>query len=403
MLAIITVDPVLSKFVILSMVIIVVGFVLQVFKQPSIVTYLIVGVLVGPYGFGLVKDEDIITNLGSLGLVLLLFFVGMEIHLPSLIINWKVSVIGTSIQIIVSIIIVWLLGKFFNWRISQVVMLGFVISLSSTAVIVKLLQERKELFTKAGQNVLGVLIAQDILILPMLIIMGYLGGDKPEITEIIKQIIGGVLIIGIIVYILKKKEIRLPFMRYIGKDHEVQVFVAFTLCFGFSILTALFGLSSALGAFVAGIILSSTKSTKWVHDSLHAFKIMFVALFFVSVGMLIDLQFLIENAVTIGSLVLIVFIVNNAINVLIMRIFCKDWKISFYAGALLSQIGEFSFILGSTGYYSGIIKIYDYQLVISTIALTLFLSPLWINLSRKIIKIKVPKANKVNYTGHIQK
>ncbi|MFC2087760.1 cation:proton antiporter [Bacteroidota bacterium] len=393
MIAAITIDPVLFKFVILSMIIVVVGFVLRVFKQPSIVTYLIVGVLVGPYGFGLVTDENLITNLGSLGLVLLLFFVGMEIHLPSLITNWRVSVIGTAIQIVVSIIIVWLLGKFFNWKINQVVMLGFVISLSSTAVIVKLLQERNELFTKAGQNVLGVLIAQDILIVPMLIIMGYLGGDKPEIAEIIKQIIGGVLIIGIIVYILIKKEVKLPFMQYIRKDHEVQVFVAFTLCFGFSILTALFGLSSALGAFIAGIILSSTKSTKWVHDSLHAFKIMFVALFFVSVGMLIDLQFLKENAITIGLLVLIVFIVNNTINVLIMRIFCKDWKISLYAGALLSQIGEFSFILGSTGYFSGIINKYDYQLIISTIALTLFLSPFWINLTRKIIKLKEKRLN----------
>jgi CPA2 family monovalent cation:H+ antiporter-2 len=317
----------------------------------------------------------------------------MEIHLPSLITNWKVSIFGTLIQIVFSVVVVWLLGKFFNWEINQIILLGFVISLSSTAVIVKLLQERGELFTKVGQNVLGVLIAQDILIVPMLIIMGYFGGSKPEITEIIKQIIGGLLIIGIIIYILTKKEIRLPFMSYISKDHEVQVFVAFTLCFGFSIVTALFGLSSALGAFIAGIILSSTKSTKWVHNSLHAFKIMFVALFFVSVGMLIDLQFLKANAIIIGSLVLIVFVVNNAINILIMRLFCKDWKLSLYAGALLSQIGEFSFILGSTGYYSGIIKIYSYQLIISTIALTLFISPIWINLSRKIIKLKVSNLN----------
>ena len=98
--------------------------------------------MVGPYGFKVVTDEILITNIGSLGLVLLLFFVGMEIHLPSLITNWKVSIIGTSIQIVVSVIIVWLLGKFFNWKINEVVMLGFVISLSSTAVIVKMLQER---------------------------------------------------------------------------------------------------------------------------------------------------------------------------------------------------------------------------------------------------------------------
>ncbi len=388
MIAAINIDPVLSKFVILSMLIIVVGFVLRLLKQPSIITYILVGVLVGPFGLGVVTDESLITNLGSLGLVLLLFFIGMEIDLPDLIGHWRVSVIGTLIQILISLGVVWILGKYFDWKINQVIMLGFVISLSSTAVIVKMLQERNELHTRAGQNVLGVLLAQDVLIVPMLIILGYLGGHKPEKYEVIKQVIGGLLIVAVIIYVLKKKEVKLPFRDYIRKDHETQVFVAFTLCFGFSIVTALFGLSSALGAFVAGIVLSSTKSTEWVHDSLLAFKIMFVALFFVSVGMLIDLRFLKDNALTIGVLVLMVFLINNTINVLVMRIFCKDWKISIYAGALLSQIGEFSFILGSTGYYTGIIQEYSYQLIISTIALSLLFSPFWINFARKIVKLQ---------------
>jgi CPA2 family monovalent cation:H+ antiporter-2 len=383
----ITIDPFLSRFVILSLVIIVVGFLLRLFKQPSLVTYIIVGVLVGPFGFGLVTDETLITSLGSFGLILLLFFIGMEIHLPDLITNWRVSVFGTLIQIVFSLAVVWLLGQYFNWKINQVVMLGFVISLSSTAVIVKLLKERNELYTKTGKNVIGVLLAQDVLIVPMIIVLGYLGGDKQDIILLLKQIIGGILIVGVIIFILVKKEIKLPFMEYISKDHEMQVFVAFALCFGFSILTTLFGLSSALGAFIAGIVLSSTKSTQWVHDSLNAFKIVFVALFFVSVGMLIDLEFLKENLVTIGVLVLAVFVINNTINVFMIHIFSKDWKISFYAGALLSQIGEFSFILGSTGYYSGIIKNHSYQLIISTIALTLLISPLWIHLTRRLIKL----------------
>lgn len=387
MIAAISIDPVLSKFVILSMVIITVGFVLRIFKQPAMVTYIVVGILVGPNGFAVITDESLITNLGSLGLVLLLFFIGMEIHLPNLITNWKVSVFGTIIQIMVSILIVWFLGQYFNWKLNQVVMLGFVISLSSTAVIVKLLQERNEMQTKAGQNVLGVLLVQDVLIVPMIIILSYMSGDKPDTTDVLKQVFGGILITGIIIYILKKKEIKLPFMGFLKKDHEMQVFVAFALCFGFSIFTAFLGLSSALGAFVAGIILASTKSTKWVHDSLHAFKIMFVALFFVSVGMLIDLKFLQENFINVSVLVLMVFIVNYSINVLIMRLFRNNWKTSMYAGALLSQIGEFSFILGATGYYAGIIENNDYQLIISTIALTLLISPFWISLNRKIIRL----------------
>lgn len=382
------IDPILSNFVILSLVIIVVGFLLRILKQPSVITYIIVGVIVGPHVLEVIKDENLISNLGSLGLVLLLFFIGMEIHLPNLIANWKVSVIGTFIQILFSILVIWLLSFWFNWQYNQIIMLGFVISLSSTAVLVKLLQERNEIQTKAGQLVIGILLAQDVFIVPMLIIIGYLGGHRPDNIEIIKQIAGGFLLVGLIIFIIKKKKFKLPFEKIIKKDHEMQVFLAFTLCFGFSLITSFLGLSAALGAFVGGIVLSAAKSTNWVHDSLLAFKTMFVALFFVSVGMLIDLDFLVNNVLTIGVLVLLVFVINNTINVGVLWFFTKKWKLSFYAGALLSQIGEFSFVISSTAYYTGIIDEYAYQLTINTIALTLLLSPIWIGFFKRVLKIE---------------
>lgn len=385
--AIVTIDPVLSRFVMLSLIIILAGFVLRLLRQPSLITYILVGLIIGPYGFALIEDENLISNLGSMGLVLLLFFIGMEIKLPELIASWKVSVIGTTIQVLISIAVVWLIGRYFNWDISRVIMLGFVISLSSTAVIVKMLEEKKELNTRAGQYVLGILLAQDVLVVPMIIILGYLGGHHPGKLELIRQIIGGILITGIILFILWKKEIVLPFKALISKDHEMQVFVALFLCFGFSLITAWLGLSAALGAFVAGIVVSAARSTKWVSESLHAFKIIFVALFFVSIGMLINLQFINNNLLTITSLVIIIFVLNNTINVLALRIFCKDWRVSLYAGSLLSQVGEFSFIICSVGYYSKIIDDYTYQVTISIIALSLFLSPFWIALVRRLIKI----------------
>ncbi|MCW3786043.1 cation:proton antiporter [Plebeiibacterium sediminum] len=378
------IDPLFSKFVILSCIVIVIGFLLRLLKQPYMIAYIIVGIIVGPYGVGFVSDEELISNLGSLGLVLLLFFIGMEIRLPQLLNNWKVSIIGTLMQVFASLLIIWLLSFYFNWSTSQVVMFGFVISLSSTAVIVKILQERDEINSKAGQYALGILIAQDILIVPMLILLGYLGGHRPDKSELIKQIIGGILIIGMIIFLVRKKEIKLPFQKYIQKDHEMQVFIAFSLCFGFSTISAFFQLSAALGAFIAGILISATRSTEWVHNSLSAFKILFVALFFISIGMIIDLNFLKDNLYTIVTLLIVVFILNSIINISMIRFFCKDWKITLYVSALLSQIGEFSFILAATGYQSGIIKEYSYQITISTIALTLLFSPLWINLTKKV-------------------
>lgn len=314
----------------------------------------------------------------------------MEIHVPDLIHNWRVSVIGTFVQVIASIMVIWLFGHYFNWNIRQVILLGFVISLSSTAVVVKLVEEKGELNTSVGKNVLSILLAQDILIVPMMVVIGYMGGSSPSRIEMIKQIVGGLLVLGIIFYIIKLKHIKLPFQKYIRLDHELQVFVAFSLCFGFSILTAFFGLSAALGAFVAGIIISSARSTAWVFSSLHAFKIMFVALFFVSVGMLIDLGFLKENILLVVLLLASVFVLNNTINLFAIKLFCLDWKGSIYAASLLSQIGEFSFILISAGYFQGIVGEFMYQLIISTIALSLLLSPLWIAFTRRITRDILP-------------
>jgi len=197
--------------------------------------------------------------------------------------------------------------------------------MSSTAVIVKLLDEKKEINSRIGQIVLGILLVQDILFVPMLIVIGYMGGESPKNTELIKQVVGGVLIIGIIFLILIKKQIKLPFRKYIIRDHELQVFVAFTLCFGFSFVTAYLGLSAALGAFVAGMLVSSSKSTEWVYKSLLSFKVIFVALFFVSIGMLIDLNFIKTNYQIIILMIILVFIINNFINTLVIKAFGSTW------------------------------------------------------------------------------
>ena len=221
----------------------------------------------------------------------------------------------------------------------------------------------------------------------MLISINLLSGESQSAILIGKQIIGGSLIVGIIIWVLIKKEIKIPFEDHIKKDHEMQVFIAFAFCFGFSILTALFGLSSALGAFIAGILVAAAKATTWVRHSLHAFRIIFVALFFVSVGMLIDLKFLQTNFTTIFILVILVFITNNFINTIIVRFLGEKWSDSFYTGSILAQIGEFSFILGASAYLIGLITEYTYQLIISTISITLIFGPIWIALIVKLITL----------------
>jgi monovalent cation:H+ antiporter-2, CPA2 family len=382
------IDPLLPSVVGLVLIVLLISIVLRIFKQPHIVAYIIAGILIGPYGLGIISDEVTISRLGAIGVMLLLFFIGMEISLKKLVSKWRIATIGTLFQILISLAAVFLISLLTDWPFERIILLGFVISLSSTAVVLKILQDRKELNTKVGQNILSILLMQDIAIIPMLIIIGILGGKIISKVELGLQIIGGIAIIILFAWLLIKGSIKLPFGKILKKDHEIQVFSALTLCFGFAVITALIGLSAALGAFIAGIIVSAAKETKWIHDSLHSFYIIFVALFFISIGMLIDVNFLIEHIKVILLLVIAVFLTNTFINALILKFFRNTWKESLYSGALLSQIGEFSFILAAVGFQSEIINQFAFQTTVIIIALTLLFSPFWIYLVKSITKIK---------------
>ena len=373
-------DPIMPPLVGAVLAILLIGLLFQRLGQPHVVGYLLGGVLLGPHGLALVTDEAMLTHLGSLGVIFLLFFVGMEVSPARLVRGWKISVIGTMFQIVVSVSCVWLLGQWLGWSLHRIILIGFVISLSSTAVVLKVLQDWKELDTEVGEEVLGILLMQDLAVIPMLIIVSTLGGETISASTIGLQIAGGALILGLLIWLLSRDQISIPILQVVRKDHEMQVFAALAICFGLSLLTALFGLSTALGAFVAGIVIAAAKETQWVHNALEPFRVVFIALFFVSIGMLVDLNFLYTHWMQAGLLVLAVLLTNMFINAVILRVLGEDWRDSLYAGALLSQIGEFSFVLSAVGIQAAIITDYGYQMTLAIISLSLLLSPVWIRM-----------------------
>jgi len=369
-----TANPILPTLAGISFVVVIIGIILKKLKQPYVISYILAGLILGKSGLGLLKDQDIISSLGSIGVALLLFFIGMEIDLKKLVSNWKVAIIGTFFQIAISVLAIWIFGNFFDWNITRIILLGFVVSLSSTAVVLKILEELKEMNTKMGQNVISILISQDFAIIPMLLIIGLLGEGKVILSQIILQLIGMSIMFSLLIYIIYKKEIKIPYISKIKEDSEMQVFFALLICFGFAFLSGLFNLSTALGAFLAGILISASKDTKWVHESLSSFRTFFVSLFFISIGLLINVSFLLENLLIISGIVIIVFLTNTFINALILVFLKNSWKESLYAGSLLSQIGEFSFLLIIIGLEAGIISSFGYQITIEVIAITLILS-----------------------------
>ena len=378
-------DPALPYLVGALLAILLVGLLMHRFRQPHVVAYLITGIILGPHVIGLIEDQHLIERLGALGVVLLLFFIGMEVSPRRLIASWRIAIIGTIIQILLSVLCIWFIGKWLGWPLERSILLGFVITLSSTAVVLKIMQESGDIETETGQNVLGVLLVQDMAIIPMLIIIGVMSGDVPDTQQLVLQIIGAAVLLSLVAFLIIKETIHLPLAKWLKGDHEMQIFAALIVCFGLSLITGLFGLSTALGAFVAGMLIGAAKETQWVHHSLEPFRVIFVALFFVSIGMLVDIKFIQLHWLQISALVIAVIVTNTFLNAIIIRLLGDSWPDSLYSGALLSQIGEFSFVLAAVGVKSKLITSYGYQITVAVIALSLMLSPAWISISRRIL------------------
>ncbi len=379
-------DPIMLNVVGATLVILFTGWMVRILNQPHVMGYLLAGVIIGPYGLGLLHDQQLLSRLGEFGVVLLLFFAGMEISPRQLASRWRIAFIGTLIQISASVGVIWLIGQALGWPMSRIILLGFVVSLSSTAVVINYLREISEINTKTGQDVLAVLLAQDVAMIPMLIILGILSGNQTDSNTLILQGVGAVFILGLIGWVSIFTRIRLPLGKQLRQDHELQVFTAFALCLGLALITGLFGLSTALGAFVAGMLVGAARETGWVHKRLEPFRVVFVAVFFVSIGLLVDIAFLVEHAMIVLTLLIAVFFTNACINGLIFHMMGDSWRNSIYAGVILAQIGEFSFVLAAVGRTGDIISEYGYQISVAVIALSLLLSPTLISITRRLQK-----------------
>ena len=389
-------DPVMPTLVAVLFVILSFGLLMRLLRQPHAVSYLVAGVILGPGGLGLVTDRNLLDRLGAFGVVLLLFFIGMEVSPKELVRSWKTSLAGTAAQIAATVGVVWLLGVYFQWPTARVLLLGFAGSLSSTAIALGYLKDRGRLNEPVGRHVLSVLLVQDIALVPMLIVVAAMVGDGVEAHTMIRQCVGAAFMVAILFWLTFSDHVRLPLGRRIRQDHELQVFVAFILCFGLATMTAFFELSSALGAFLGGMVVGTARESDWVHHRLESFRVVFVALFFVSIGLLIDLESLRLHGVRIALLVVTVLWVNTLINTLMLRGLGESWQTALFGGALLSQIGELSFVLAATGHQSKLITDAGYQIAVAVIAISLMVSPAWISL---VERLPLPRAERMDQGG----
>jgi len=381
-----TVDSFVLNIALFAVLASVVGVFFSKIKQPYIIGYILIGAFAGHYGLGIVDQPDLIHASGEIGIVLLLFFIGMEVDLKDLVSKWRLSLMGTIIQVLISVFVIYAIGQFFNWSFERALVIGFVISLSSTAVSIRLLEDKGLLRTQVGKNVLSVLLAQDIIIVPLLLITSFIGGAKTDNSEYLMMIIGGVVVLAVLLLLLFKKNIHLPFAKRIMREKELQVFAAILFCFGGALLTSFFNLSAALGAFIGGMAINRARETGWIQNTLHSFRVLFVALFFISIGLQLNFDFLLNNAWMLLGAVAAVFLLNQLINTSILKVFGSPRDEALLGGAYLAQIGELSFLIAATAFSLGIKSQFAYNFTISLISLTLVISPFWIALIERFAK-----------------
>ncbi len=346
--------------------------------QPVLLGYLIGGMVVGPTGLGLIKEVIQVETLAQFGVAFLLFALGVEFSFAELKKVQAIALGGGGLQIALTIIITTLVSISVGWVNSpaQGVFLGAVLSLSSTAVVLKCLMERNEAETPHGQVMLGILVVQDLALGLMLAVLPALDQPAETITIAVLTALariglfaGGAVAAGI--WLIP------PLLRLLAKTESRELFLlgVVTLCLGIALLTEHLGLSIEMGAFVAGLMISEVEYADQTLTYVEPLRDIFASLFFAAIGMLIDPVFLWNNLELILGLVAIVFVGKFLIVTPLVKLFRYPLKTALIAGLGLAQIGEFSFVLASEGQTLGLVSRRVYLLILGTTAVTLVLTP----------------------------
>lgn len=360
------------------------GMIMTAIRQPPIVGYIVAGVILGPSGFELVSDREQVTVLAELGVLMLLYFVGMELSLRSFRRMWRLAVLSTLIQIGASTGAMLVLMRFVDWPIEQAVLFGFVIALSSTAVAVRMLEDIGQLRTRAGRITVGVLIAQDLAVAPMLLIIGSMSGGAFSYWLIVKVVASVAILTGAILLLSRRRKINLFFASLLTSKPDLAPLMALCLCFTFAAASGLAGLSPPFGAFLAGLLVGSSAQRQTVYEMAKPIESILMMAFFLSIGLLIDIPFLWENIGVVVLLWLFITVFKTALNTGVLHMLGERWPVAFLSSAVLAQIGEFSFVLGGAAVDHWIIGTDIHRLIVAVTVLSLISSPLYLATARRM-------------------
>ncbi|MEY4705367.1 MAG: hypothetical protein RL042_1572 [Nitrospirota bacterium] len=367
---------VLANLLVIFTVSIAVVFVFQQFRLPSIAGFLVAGALIGPHGLNLISDIGTVQILAEIGVVLLLFTIGIEFSLVQLASLRRLMFLAAPIQVGGVLLITWLGATFvgLSWR--QGLFWGFLFSLSSTAIVLKTLAERGDSDSIHGRATIGILVFQDLAVVPMMLLTPILasqsnGGGFAILLTLGKSVLVIVLVIAAAWYLVPK------LLEHIvrSRNRELFLLTIIVLCLGIAWLTSLGGLSLALGAFIAGLVISESEYSHQAIAEVLPFRDSFNSLFFVSVGILMDWRVLFEYPLPVAGLlvtILLVKFIAGAGAVLLAEVPPRS---AIMVGIALAQVGEFSFLLAQQGQESGFLPRDPYQIFLAVSVLSMIVTP----------------------------
>ncbi|MBI5429573.1 MAG: cation:proton antiporter [Nitrosomonadales bacterium] len=365
----------------------------RILRLPAMLGYLIVGIMIGPHALGWIPDAPETRHLAEFGVVFLMFSIGLEFSLARLRgMQRLVFGMGTA-QVVATILLVMLTSLFFglDWRAGLA--LGGVLAMSSTAIVSKMLVERAELNLPHGQNIMGVLLFQDLAVVPLIIIIPAMAssGETLYVTLGMAFLKAALVLAALLIF---GQRLLRPWFHLVARQKSSELFMLNVLLFtlGLAYITELAGLSLALGAFVAGMLISETEYRYQVEEDIKPFRDVLLGLFFVTIGMMLDMKAVIAGWSWVLLILLILLPFKAAVVALLARWFAGDWGTAIRSGLGLAQAGEFGFVLLTLAGEVNLLPHDVMQNVLAAMLISMLAAPFLIHHAEAIVRQISPAA-----------
>jgi CPA2 family monovalent cation:H+ antiporter-2 len=402
---------ILRELIILLAVSLPITFLFHKAKLPALVGFLITGVLIGPYGTAVITEMEIVERLAEIGVVLLLFTVGLEFSIEDIMRSGRLLLLGGGMQVLLTVVAVTGIALLFGYPLIQTLFFGFLASLSSTAIVLKMYSDRAELDTAHGRLSTGILLFQDMAVVPMMLLLPVMGqaGSGYGITPLSVLLSLGKAVLGLVAVFIAARKI-VPFLLHQVirlRNREMFFLLVVLLCLGTAWVTFSLGLSLALGAFLAGLIIAESEYSHHIVADILPFRDYFASIFFISIGMLLKTDYFLLHWPLLIGLTTALALLKTGLVTVTAAVLRYPLRTALLSGLALAQVGEFSFLLADQGERFNLISGDTFQAFINTSILTMVGTPFIMQVAPWFAdRVRLPQpesqgqANICSLTGH---